>query len=270
MALDQYRVFGDPIEHSKSPTIHALFAEQCGEALEYSKQRVAPENFTETCDDFFQCGGRGLNITLPLKELAFHYAHKTTVRAELAGAVNTLAEKDGTLWGDNTDGVGLATDLFHNLGWEIEQKRVLILGAGGAVRGVLAPLLERGPKTLVIANRTAAKAESLAQNFIRLGPVSAGGYEDIPAEPFDLIINGTSMSLSGAAPPIPGACLGSDSACYDLAYAKEPTAFLRWAERQGCQHRADGLGMLVEQAAEAFQLWRGVRPKTAPVIASLR
>lgn len=266
-----YAVFGSPIAHSRSPDIHRMFAEQTGQDLIYTKQEVSPAEFNQVCREFFELGGSGLNITLPLKELAFQFADERTERAELARAVNTLKlQDDGKILGDNTDGCGLVRDLTVNQGWPLAGKRVLILGAGGAVRGVLGPLLEEKPAALWIANRSAEKARRLAEEFTGGASVSGCGLDEIPAEPFDLIINGTSMSLQDQVPPLQREQLHEDSACYDMAYGSEPTAFLRWAAEQGVTRLADGLGMLVEQAAESFQLWRGVRPDTAPAIAALR
>lgn len=270
-APDRYAVFGSPIAHSRSPAIHKLFAEQTGQHLVYDKQLVEPEAFDAACRDFFAAGGKGLNITLPLKELAFGLADKQTERAQQAGAANTLKlEDDGSILADNTDGPGLVRDLRHNHGWTIRGKRVLMLGAGGAVRGVMGPLLKEAPQEVWIANRTVERAQTLAGLFSKKGNVRACGLDEIPAQAFDLIINGTSLSLQGDAPPLSKAQLSADTACYDMAYGSEPTAFLRWAEAQGLSRLADGLGMLVEQAAESFQLWRGVMPDTAPVIAALR
>jgi shikimate dehydrogenase len=266
-----YAVFGSPIAHSRSPDIHRLFAEQTGQDLIYTRQEVGPEEFEQACREFFELGGSGLNITLPLKELAFRFAGRLSDRARLAGAVNTLKlEEDGEIFGDNTDGCGLVRDLIQNQGWKLRNRRILVLGAGGAVRGVLGPLLAEQPKRIWIANRTAEKARALAAAFAARGSVVGSGLEDIDQEHFDLIINGTSMSLTGETPPLSAAQLGSGTACYDMAYGREPTAFLRWAGGQGVEALADGLGMLVEQAAEAFRIWRGVMPDTAPVIRALR
>jgi shikimate dehydrogenase len=266
-----YAVFGSPIAHSRSPDIHRLFAEQTGQDLIYTKQEVVPEEFDQACREFFELGGSGLNITLPLKEQAFRFADTLSARAQRAGAVNTLKlENDGGIFGDNTDGCGLVRDLTSNQRWSLSGKRILILGAGGAVRGVLGPLLEQNPQALWIANRTLEKAEALAEAFLSLGPVTGCGLNALPAEVFDLIINGTSMSLHGEAPPVTSAQISQQTACYDMAYGREPTAFLRWGREQGLTALADGLGMLVEQAAESFHLWRGVRPDTRPVIDVLR
>lgn len=264
---DRYAVFGHPIGHSQSPRIHALFAEQTGQAIRYTAQDVPAAQFRDCLGRFVEGGGRGLNCTVPLKELAWRAADKTSARAERAKAVNTLAiGEDGTLFGDNTDGVGLVRDLVDNLGVALAGRRVLLLGAGGASRGILQPLLAEGPRALVIANRTAAKADALAEEFADLGAVEARGFESLGGEPFELILNATAASLDGALPPLPEGVLGAGGVCYDLAYGKQPTPFVRWGRQAGAALSVDGIGMLVEQAAEAFCLWRGLRPKTRPVI----
>lgn len=264
---DRYAVFGHPISHSQSPRIHGLFAQQTGQNLEYTAQDVPAENFEAAISEFLHQGGSGLNCTIPLKELAWQRADRCTERAQRAKAVNTLIrETDGSLSGDNTDGVGLVRDLRDNLGLVLAGKRLLLLGAGGASRGILQPLLAERPDGLVIANRTQAKGEQLAQEFAELGPVSACGFGDLAGLSFDLILNATAASLQGDLPPLPEGILAEGGVCYDLAYGRQPTAFLRWGREHGAAVSADGLGMLVEQAAEAFRLWRGVRPETAPVI----
>ncbi|MDO4233363.1 MULTISPECIES: shikimate dehydrogenase [Pseudomonas] len=268
--MDHYVVFGNPIGHSKSPLIHRLFAEQTGEQMDYSTLLTPLEDFIGYAREFFQ-HGRGANITVPFKEDAFRLADTLSERAQRAGAVNTLSKlADGTLLGDNTDGAGLVRDLKVNAGLDLQGKRILLLGAGGAVRGALEPLLAEKPASLIIANRTVEKAEGLAELFNDLGPVSASGFDWL-REPVDVIINATSASLSGDVPPIAGSLIEPGKTfCYDMMYAKAPTAFCRWADEQGAAVAMDGLGMLVEQAAEAFFLWRGVRPESAPVLAELR
>ena len=268
--MDRYVVFGNPIGHSKSPLIHRLFAEQTGEALDYSTLLAPLEDFTGCAREFF-LHGRGANVTVPFKEEAYRLASALTERAQRAGAVNTLSKlADGSLLGDNTDGAGLVRDLTVNAGLSLAGKRILLLGAGGAVRGALEPLLAQQPASLIIANRTVEKAELLAELFDDLGPVSASGFDWL-SEPVDLIINATSASLSGDVPPIASSLIDAGKTfCYDMMYAKEPTAFCRWATEHGAAVAMDGLGMLVEQAAEAFYLWRGVRPDSAPVLAQLR
>lgn len=267
---DLYAVFGNPINHSKSPHIHRQFAEQTGQDMHYNKQLVNEGEFEQAAQQFFAEGGKGLNITVPFKVNAFNFAQRRTPRAERAGAVNTLAKlADGTILGDNTDGIGMIHDM-HNLGWEIEGKRVLVLGAGGAVRGILQPLLEEKPARVVIANRTLSTAETLAKNFLDLGDVSAKGFAQLEGEVFDLVINGTSASLQGELPPLPNKLLANNACCYDMMYGAEPTIFLQWAKQQGATALADGLGMLVGQAAEAFYLWRQIRPEVVPVITAMR
>ncbi|MBV2132450.1 shikimate dehydrogenase [Pseudomonas sp. MAP12] len=268
--MDRYCVFGNPIGHSKSPLIHRLFAAQTGEPLSYDALLAPLDDFTGFARAFF-AEGLGANVTVPFKEEAFRLADELTARAARAGAVNTLKKlDDGRLLGDNTDGAGLVRDLTVNAGLALAGKRILLLGAGGAVRGVLAPLLAEQPAELVIANRTVAKAEELARAFADLGPLLASGFDWIDA-PVDLIVNGTSASLAGELPPIaPSLIRPGHTVCYDIMYAKEPTAFNRWAAEHGAARTLDGLGMLVEQAAEAFFVWRGVRPDSAPVLAELR
>lgn len=267
---DLYAVFGNPINHSKSPVIHRQFAEQTGQDMHYTKQLVNEGEFETAAQEFFERGGRGLNITVPFKLNAFEFAQKRTPRAERAGAVNTLARLgDGTILGDNTDGIGMIHDM-HNLGWELQDKRVLILGAGGAVRGILQPLLEEQPARVTIANRTPSKAEELAKNFLDLGDIQAKSFTQLAGDVFDIVINGTSASLQGELPPLPEKLLADNACCYDMMYGAEPTIFLQWARGHGAAHTADGLGMLVGQAAEAFYLWRQIRPEVIPVITALR
>ena len=268
--MDRYCVFGNPIGHSKSPLIHRLFAEQTGQVLDYQARLAPLDDFPANARAFF-AEGLGGNVTVPFKEEAFRLCDELTERARRAGAVNTVKKlADGSLLGDNTDGAGLVRDLTVNAGVSLKGKRILLLGAGGAVRGVLGPLLAEQPAALVIANRTVEKAEQLVREFADLGPVVASGYDWIDA-PVDLIINGTSASLAGELPPIaPSLIQPGHTLCYDIMYGKELTAFNRWAAEHGAARTLDGLGMLVEQAAEAFFLWRGVRPASALVLAELR
>ncbi|MEH6826311.1 MAG: shikimate dehydrogenase [Motiliproteus sp.] len=267
---DRYAVVGNPINHSKSPSIHQLFAQQCAQDLAYETLEAPLDGFAEAVLTFFAKGGAGLNVTVPFKEEAWNLVSSLTPRARLAGAVNTLyRDQAGQLCGDTTDGVGLVGDIIHNHQGRIEARRVLVLGAGGAVRGVLEPLLQRHPQQLLVANRTAAKAQQLAQIFADQGPISGCGFEAIEGQ-FDLIINGTSASLQGELPLLPAGVLAADGWCYDLMYGAELTPFMRWAQQQGAAKALDGLGMLVEQAAESFFIWRGVRPPTASVIAAVR
>ena len=268
--MDRYVVFGNPIGHSKSPLIHRLFAEQTAQQMDYSMSLAPLDDFCDFARAFF-LEGRGANVTVPFKEQAFRLAHSLTARAQRAGAVNTLSKlADGTLLGDNTDGAGLVRDLTVNAGFSLKGTRILLLGAGGAVRGALEPLLAEQPASVIIANRTVEKAEQLAELFADLGPVSASGFGWLQ-EPVDLIINATSASLSGEVPPISGRLIEpGKTLCYDMMYGGDPTSFCRWATELGAAVAMDGLGMLAEQAAEAFYLWRGVRPDTAPVLAELR
>ncbi len=268
---DRYAVFGNPVRHSKSPQIHAEFAHQCQQRIQYRAVKVEPHEFKKAVRHFFQAGGKGLNITVPFKGEAFSIAQEATPRAELAAAVNTLWRNDaGVLVGDNTDGVGLVRDIRENHGWDIRGQRVLVLGAGGAVRGVLSLLLAEEPAELVVANRSEGRALELAARFAELGSLEAIGLDGLTGRSFDFIINGTSASLSGDMPALPDGLLGDRGQCYDMVYGAEPTAFMRWAAEQAAWAVTDGLGMLVEQAAESFYLWRGVRPETEAVITLLR
>ena len=270
-APDQYGVVGHPVAHSWSPFIHGIFAKETGQPIVYRLYDVAPEEFRDRVQEFFANGGRGLNVTLPHKIAAVEIAHELTPRAARAGAVNTLAiQADGTLLGDNTDGSGLVRDLCDNFNVVITRRRILIVGAGGASRGVLAPLLALEPSEIVIANRTADRAQALANDFQDLGTVSGVGFRYISGGAFDVIINATSASLSGEVPDIPVGVIGQDTFCYDMAYGKSDTAFIQWAVEHGCTHALQGWGMLVEQAAESFRVWRGVRPPTGPVLAALK
>lgn len=268
--IDHYAVFGNPIEHSKSPEIHRNFAELTGEAVVYEKQLVDVDSFESAATAFFKTG-KGLNITVPFKLEAYSFAARLTERARRAGAVNTLAmQADGTILGDNTDGIGMVSDIVDNLGWIVENKKVLILGAGGAVRGILQPLLDQNPKALVIANRTVEKAKQLAKGFSELGSVEGCGFEHLSDFKFDIVINGTSASLAGDLPPLPDTLLAKGACCYDMMYGAEPTVFMHWAKEHGATAVADGLGMLVGQAAESFKLWRGVKPEVQSVIEKQR
>jgi shikimate dehydrogenase len=269
-AVDNYAVFGNPIAHSKSPRIHTLFGEQTGIGVEYGAICAEPEEFAQDVMLFLVAGGKGCNITVPYKQEAWELADELSDYAARAKAVNTLAFRDdGIMVGHNTDGIGIVRDLQQNHGIRLQGKRILLLGAGGAVRGVLQPLLETQPASLFIANRTADKAVALAHDFAEFGQVSGGGFADISGQ-FDLIINGTAASLQGELPPLPDGCLASAGCTYDMMYSAKPTAFVAWGRAQGATQALDGLGMLVEQAAEAFFIWRGVRPDTAPVLAQLR
>lgn len=267
--MRQFAVFGNPIAHSRSPQIHQLFAGQTGIELQYQALLAPLDGFAASVARFFEQGS-GANVTVPFKEEAFALADELTARARRAGAVNTLHKTaDGKLLGDNTDGAGLVNDLLNN-GIELQGRRILVLGAGGAVRGILQPLLAHAPAELCIANRTVEKAEQLCREFAELGPVVACGFDWIETS-VDLIINGTSASLQGELPPLADSLVKKGhTCCYDMMYGKQQTLFNRWAQQQGAAKTIDGLGMLVEQAAEAFYVWNGVRPETAPVLAHLR
>lgn len=269
---DKYAVIGNPIAHSKSPQIHSAFAEQTGQDMVYGRLLSPLDGFFATVAAFRGEGGRGLNVTVPFKIEAFALASTHSGRAQLAGAVNTLMlEADGRWYGDNTDGAGLVRDLTANLGIEIRDRNVLVLGAGGATRGIVGPLLDCLPGRLVITNRTAAKAEELAAMFAPLGPVEALPLASLAGQRFDLVINSTSAGLDiDSEHEWPRIVFASHGFAYDLIYADHATPFVRWAQRIGATRTADGLGMLVEQAAESFFLWRGVRPATSPVFALLR
>ncbi|WP_295585375.1 shikimate dehydrogenase [uncultured Lamprocystis sp.] len=272
---DRYAVIGHPIAHSKSPLIHAAFARQTGQDLEYTRILSAPDAFVDTVRCFFGDGGQGLNVTVPFKEAAWRLVDEHSPRAATAGAVNTLIRLPGQrLRGDNTDGVGLVRDLAGNHGFDFAGRRVLLLGAGGAARGVLRPLLESGLAELLIANRTLDKAAALAAAVADLDPggatVHACGLADLGPVAFDLIINATSTGLTGAVPAIAPSVLAPGAWTYDMIYADSPTPFCRWGLSHGAARAIDGLGMLVEQAAESFFLWRGMRPETAAVIDLLR
>jgi shikimate dehydrogenase len=267
---DFYAVVGNPIGHSKSPAIHTAFAEQTGQDLKYEALLFELDLFAEQARAFFEAGGRGLNVTVPFKLDAWQFAEILSKRAKRAGSVNTLMiGKDKKIYGDNTDGVGLVRDILQNHGGVIEGKRVLVLGAGGAVRGVLEMILAEKPQTLVIANRTVSKAQALADEFTGLGSVTAVGFEELSSQ-FDLVINGTAASLQGDLPPLPTGILADGAWCYDMMYGADETPFNAWAREQGAARMMDGLGMLVEQAAESFFIWRHVRPGTEAVISSLR
>ena len=267
----RYAVMGNPIEHSKSPLIHRLFAEQTGQNLVYEAMLVDPGGFTEAVTNFAGAAGKGLNITVPFKQEAWQIADELSERAQRAAAVNTLTiGADGKLSGDNTDGVGLVRDLTGNLGLTLSGRQLLVLGAGGAVRGILAPLLEQKPSRLLVANRTVERAQQLASEFSDLGELQGCGFADLKGTRFDIVINATAAGLQGQVPDLPVGVVDSNSCCYDLMYASEPTAFVRYARQQGVPAAFDGLGMLVEQAAESFHIWHGVTPDTTPVIAALR
>lgn len=267
---DLYAVIGSPIKHSKSPWIHGQFAEITGESVEYRAVLGNEQDFAGSVEAFRSEGGQGLNVTVPFKQDAFEYASEFSERAKRAGAVNTLVfREDGSVFAENTDGVGIVRDITVNYEVAISGKRVLVLGAGGAVRGILEPLLAEKPQEVVIANRTVSKAVQLADDFSDLGCLVGVGFADVEGS-FDLIINGTSASLAGDLPPIPSSVITPSSVCYDMMYGAEMTVFNQWAQQLGAAEVIDGLGMLVEQAAESFFIWRGVRPDTQPVLQALR
>ena len=269
--IDRYAVFGNPIEHSKSPFIHSCFAEQTGQQLQYTAERVEPGDFADAVARFAENNGKGLNITVPFKQAAWQLATRRSDRAERAGAVNTLVIREKhDYYGDNTDGIGLVRDLHNNYGLQLENRQILVIGAGGAVRGVIEPLLESRPALLTIANRTREKAVQLAEDFADLGNIRGCGLDEFGTATYDIIINGTSASLSGELPPLPATLIEAHTFCYDMMYASEPTPFMRWAQQHGADRVVDGKGMLVEQAAESFRIWRGCEPDTAPVIAALQ
>ena len=269
---DRYAVVGNPISHSKSPIIHAVFAAQTGQNLTYERMLAPVDGFAQTVKQFFGEGGGGLNVTVPFKLEAHALAESLSERAAAAGAVNTLKMVDGRLFADNTDGAGLVRDIVHNAGIKLAGRRILLVGAGGAARGALLPLLKESPAEFVIANRSAGKAQELAAQFAAHGKVHSVVYAaEFPAleGKFDVIINATSASLGGEMPPLDASLFGSATLAYDMMYADAPTVFLQFATNCGARTR-DGLGMLIEQAAEAFFIWRGVRPDTAPLFAHLR
>ncbi len=268
-APDRYAVFGHPVGHSRSPWIHARFAVLTGQSLVYEARDVPAGDFDAALSEFLAAGGKGLNITLPHKLAAHAAATRLSDRARRAGAVNTLAVQADALLGDNTDGAGLLRDLRDNLGLDLAGRNILLVGAGGAARGVLGPLLDAGPGRVVVANRNAGKARQLAADFAAGGRVTGIGLEAVQG-PFHLLINATSASLADEVPALPRDAVGPASFCYDMAYGTGPSAFMRWAAARGAAGCADGLGMLVEQAAESFELWRGIRPPTTAVLTELR
>lgn len=268
---ERYAVFGNPVAHSKSPQIHSLFAAQTKQSLRYTAELAELGQFRQAVDRFIRNHGKGLNVTVPFKEDAWSYATNRSQRAQRAGAVNTLkVEDDGSIYGDTTDGVGLVRDLMLNHDIEIKDKRVLIIGAGGAVRGVLEAILEQQPALLLIANRTKDKAVQLASDFADLGNIKGCGLDEIGQAGFDIIINGTSASLHGDLPPLPASVFNNGACSYDMMYAAQATPFMQWSKDNGATQVFDGLGMLVEQAAESFYIWRGIKPETRPVIEHIR
>lgn len=269
MSIDQYAVLGNPISHSKSPDIHSQFATLTEQTLQYSAIEAPLDDFAGFTTELHSKGFLGLNVTVPFKLDAWELAESLSQRAKMAKAVNTLIRTETGWNGDNTDGVGLLRDLQNNARVELEGKRILVMGAGGAVRGVLLPLLDAKPSHLHICNRTEEKAEALAKDFTDFGSIVGSGLSFDPEDGFDVIINGTAASLGGEIPSLPEGTLKEGCFCYDMMYGAEPTVFMSWAQKQGANTR-DGLGMLVEQAAESFAQWRGIMPDTTPVLSSLR
>ena len=267
---DKYCVFGNPIGHSKSPVIHAAFARQTGEDIEYKAILASLDGFADAVDAFIAAGGRGANVTVPFKQEAFQLVTRLTARAELAGAANTLVFNGDEIIGDNTDGIGLIRDITVNLAQPIAGKRVLLLGAGGAARGVIGPLLDERPATLVVSNRTESKTHVLVDHFAHLGPISGRDFPDLAGQSFDIVINATSASLQGKMPPLPDGIFAPGSLAYKMMYGLGDTPFRIFAREQGAAMISEGLGMLLEQAAEAFYVWRGVRPGIAPVMELLQ
>ncbi|HLT64135.1 MAG TPA: shikimate dehydrogenase [Pseudohongiella sp.] len=269
--MDRYAVIGYPVAHSKSPFIHEMFAEQTQQALTYSKVEASPEDFCSVVEGFFADGGKGLNVTVPHKERAWEMVAVRTANADKAGAVNTLfLLDDGLLGGDNTDGVGLVRDIEQNHQRPLKDKTVLILGAGGAVRGLLPRLIQAAPARIVIANRTVARAEALQQLFADEAAIEVRANNNLADLRPDWIINGSSAGLQGEMPDLPASLVTDNTSCYDMVYAPGGTVFQHWAQKHGAVLALDGTGMLVEQAAESFFRWRGVRPDTAPVLEALR
>lgn len=268
--MDRYAVIGHPVEHSKSPLIHAAFAQQTGQQIEYGKILAPLDGFAATVASLREQGYAGANVTVPFKFEAYALSTELTARARAAGAVNTLSFKDSDIWGDNTDGVGLVRDIEHNLAVPLAGKRVLLLGAGGAAEGVLGPLLATMPSQLCVANRSISKAESMV---VRARPVDvlleACSFEALAGRVFDVVINATSSGLSNERLPLPTGLFADGALAYDMMYGRE-TPFMQYAKEEGVRQIADGLGMLVEQAAEAFYLWRQVRPQTAPIMTMMR
>jgi shikimate dehydrogenase len=268
--LGRYALFGHPVSHSWSPFIHGLFARQFDHVIDYKLRDVDPQAFRGAVLEFFVEGGGGANVTLPHKPAAAEIVNELTARAERARAVNTIIRRSPTeLLGDNTDGTGLVTDLVSNLGVTVSGSRMLVLGAGGAVRGVLAPLLEQEPREIRIANRTPNRAQLLRDEFSDLGEISASSFDEVDDRPWDIVINATAASLAGEVPALPPRAIGHDTVCYDMAYGRGETAFMRWASERGSSRSYKGWGMLVEQAAESYRLWHGVRPATKSVLDAL-
>lgn len=270
--MDKYYVIGNPIAHSLSPEIHREFARQTGQSLTYERLLVPLDSFGSTVKQLHHEGVKGINITLPFKQPAFQYSSQLSERAQVAGSVNTFTYHNKGWSGDNTDGEGLIHDLIHNLKWSLEKKSILIIGAGGAARGILKPLLDQKPQQLTIANRSVEKARLLVEDFLNYGKITAhpGSFIDLDGQYFDLIINASSASLQNKSLGLPRSLIHPDLFCYDLAYSSTNTSFLQWAQSGGCRNFADGLGMLLAQAAEAFFIWRKIKPDPASILAQIR
>lgn len=267
-AVERFALIGHPVAHSRSPLIHQLFARQTGERLTYELIDAAPEDFEATVRDFVAAGGKGMNVTVPHKVAAFALADEHGEEADTAGAVNTLSFADGSIRGDNTDGIGFIRDVTVNHVEPIENRRVLVLGAGGAARGILVPLLAAQPALLVLANRTLERAEHLKRVLAAGRPLTVRSFEDLTDfEAFDIVVNATSAGLHGEQPPFPASILADTSFCYDLAYSLRPTPFVTWASSHGADRAVQGWGMLIEQAAESYAIWHGgQRPDTEPIL----
>lgn len=267
--IDTYAVMGNPINHSKSPIIHTEFARETQQSLRYVKIEVALDEFEQRVQTFLAEEGKGINITVPFKQRAFQLMTSCSERARIAKSVNTIKLQNGSLYGDNTDGVGLIRDLIIHHNYPLTGKNILIMGAGGAVRGILHPLLKEKPNNILLANRTLANAQKLVEEFAEFGNLQATDFDNLSGK-FDLILNGTTLSLQMESIPFCPTIISERTFCYDLMYGQELTPFLKWAVSHGATQVADGLGMLVEQAAESFYIWRGVKPKTSSVIDMLK
>jgi shikimate dehydrogenase len=267
---DRYALIGHPVDHSRSPLIHTLFARQTRQNLTYELIDAEPKDFETAVRGFVAAGGKGVNVTVPHKEAAFALVDETGDAAKAAGAVNTITFRANGLRGDNTDGVGLIRDLTSNEHVTLADRRVLVLGAGGAARGIVGPLLAAKPAALVVANRTKTRADDLVAHFHSPAGVSTAAFEELAKlGAFDVLLNATSAGLKGETPPFPGSLVGSGSVCYDLVYSLKDTPFVSWARENGAARAIQGWGMLVEQAAEAFFIWRGIRPETRPILQQL-
>jgi shikimate dehydrogenase len=268
---NKYAVIGNPVKHSKSPLIHNVFAQQEKVSIDYQCILAEENEFIQTVNEFASQGGLGLNVTVPFKIIAYQQCQQLNEYAQAAGAVNTISFDAEVGWiGANTDGIGLLTDLKNNQHLQLTNKNILVLGAGGATRGILLPLLQENPTRILIANRTVSKADALADAFSATGNIDSCSFEEIDNQPFDLVINATSASLNNDVPPIPNHAVGNETVCYDLAYSDKPTSFINWSNKLNAKKSIDGIGMLIEQAAESYYIWRGFRADTQPVFNLLR